>query len=105
MEGAAEKEITKSIEGAFVEVGRDSIRSRVPQTEVRSMSLTSRKRTIVLNNNLVGLAHTKYNLIIPRGGSKAVNAQAAKLDSAFMRLIAAFANTASKSGDDRRVLL
>ncbi|KAK7709741.1 hypothetical protein SLS64_005982 [Diaporthe eres] len=60
VEVAAEKEITKSIEGVLVEVG---------------------------------------------GGSDAVNAQAAKLDSAFMRLIAAFANTVGKVGDDRRVLL
>lgn len=30
IEVAAEKEITKSIEGVLVEVGRDLIRSRVP---------------------------------------------------------------------------
>ena len=82
------------------------IRSRVPLTEVRFTSLTSEKRTVVLDDKLIDHVHTKYDLlVVPGGGSDAVNAQAAKLDSAFMRLIAAFANTLSKFKDDRRVLL
>lgn len=103
---AAEQEITKSIEGVLVEVGRYLIRSRVPCTEVRITSLTIKKRTVVLDDKLIDRVNTEYDLlVVPGGGSDAVNAQAAKLDSAFMRLIAAFANTVSKSEDKRRVLL
>ena len=73
---------------------------------MRFTSLTSEKRTVILDNKLIDHVHTKYDLlVVPGGGSAAVNAQAAKLDSAFMRIIAAFANTISKVGDDRRVLL
>lgn len=61
---------------------------------------------MILDDKLIDNVHAKYDLlVVPGGGPDAVNAQAAKLDSAFMRLIAAFANSASKSGDDRRVLL
>lgn len=73
---------------------------------MKSTSLTSTKRTVVLDNKLIDRVHTEYDLlVVPGGGSDAVNAQAAKLDSAFMRLIAAFANTVSESGNDHRVLL
>lgn len=103
---AAEQEITKSIEGVLVEVGRYLRRSRVPCTEVRITSLTIKKRTVVLDDKLIDRVNTEYDLlVVPGGGSDAVNVQAAKLDSAFMRLIAAFANTVSKSEDKRRVLL
>lgn len=69
-------------------------------------SLTSNKRTVILDDKLIDNVHTKYDLlVVPGGGPDAVNAQAAKLDSAFMRLIAAFANTVSNFGDDCRVLL
>lgn len=103
---AAEQQPTKSIEGVLIEVGRDLIRNSVPKSKVRFTALTREKRTVVLDDELIDDIHTKYDLlIVPGGGPDAVNAQAAKLDSAFMRLISAFANTASKSGDDHRVLL
>lgn len=103
---AAEQQPTKSIEGVLIEVGRGLICSSVPKSEMRFTTLTREQRTVILDDELIDQVHTKYDLlVVPGGGPDAVNAQAAKLDSSFMRLIAAFANTASESGNDRRVLL